>query len=180
MVLNEYLKFKETERLIARPLIREDIPIWNGFFKDPKAIAYFPDTLINNNGVSEKWISRQIKRYGENQFGLMALIEKKSGNFAGQCGLLTQNVDDIKELEIGYHLFSRYWGKGYASEAAGMFRDFAFDHQLAPSLISIIDIRNKPSQKVAERNGMIKGKLTAFKGLEVNIYRISMEEWLKN
>jgi RimJ/RimL family protein N-acetyltransferase len=85
---------------------------------------------------------------------------------------MVQEVDGVNEIEVGYHIFKKYWGLGYAPEAAKLFIDYAFQNELTDSVISIIDIRNIKSQRVAEKNGLKREKQTIWSGLEVHIYRI--------
>jgi RimJ/RimL family protein N-acetyltransferase len=104
---------------------------------------------------------------------MQALIHRQTGAFIGQCGLLAQEVDGVQELEVGYHIFYKYWGQGYAPEAAKGFLQHAFENKLADSLISIIDVRNLKSQRVAEKNGLVREKQTRWSELDVFVYRIS-------
>ncbi|MBA3898594.1 MAG: GNAT family N-acetyltransferase [Bacteroidetes bacterium] len=168
----------ESERLITRKLTINDIPAWIDFISDGEAMEHFPD--FGKQTVKEKskqWISRQLSRYAENRFGLQAIIEKDTNLFIGQCGLLSQEIDGKPELEVGYHIFKKYWGQGFAPEAASIFIDYAFKKNLSSSVISIIDKRNKKSQRVAEKNGLAREKETIWMGLEVYIYRIYKEHW---
>ena len=102
---------------------------------------------------------------------------ESTGQFAGQCGLLKQIVDETPEPEIGYSLLPDFWSQGFATEAARFFRDFAFQKQMADSIISIIDINNIRSQKVAYNNGMQIDKKTQFKNMQVYIFRITFLQW---
>lgn len=175
-----YLDEKETSRLVIRPLVENDTHQWLTFIMDKNATKYFPDEWRLKPEKSKEWIEFQLTRYKENRYGLQALIEKKSGRLVGQSGLLTQIVDGKDELEIGYHLIPEFWGKGYATEAANEFKKMCFENNLAESLISIIDIDNILSQKVAQRNGMAIDSQTVFMGLNVSIFRISRETYLGN
>ena len=58
------------------------------------------------------------------------------------------------EIEIGYRLATRAWGRGLASAAARLARDLAFERHGAERLIAVIDPGNAPSIRVAERIGM--------------------------
>lgn len=171
----------ETQRLITRFLTHADAPAWEAFLSDPIAGRFSPDN--KNVPVAEraaKWIDFCLKRYHEQRYGLQALIEKETGIFVGQCGLILQEVGGVHEIEIGYHLFPQYWGKGYATEAARAFRDYGFENNIAPSIISLIHPDNTPSKQVALRNGMAyRETTTAFRTYECEIYRITKEEWLK-
>ncbi|MDC8003062.1 GNAT family N-acetyltransferase [Aureisphaera galaxeae] len=173
----KYLETRETERLIIRPLTNEDVEPWIPYIMDEEATAYFPIEWKLSPEKSQEWIDFQLKRYAESRYGLQALIEKESGQLIGQCGLLAQKVDDIEELEIGYHLLPEFWGKGYASEAAQFFKKLAFENQLTTSIISIIDLENTPSIKVAERNGMRREKQTTYYDMDVYVYRIHEEDF---
>jgi ribosomal-protein-alanine N-acetyltransferase len=162
-----------TDRLYTRFLTHEDIEPWTKFFEDKESIQYFP--WVANDTAKERsrqWIERQLLRYKENRYGLQALIRKDTNEFIGQCGLITQDVNGTHELEVGYHVFRKYWGQGYAPEAAKVFFDYGFKNNQADSIISIIDIRNIKSQRVAEKNGLVREKQTRWLEMDVFIYRI--------
>ena len=175
-----YLEKKETSRLVIRPLVEKDADEWLSFIMDKSATKYFPDEWKLKPEKSKEWIEFQLTRYRENRYGLQALIEKKSGKLVGQSGLLTQVVEGKDELEIGYHLLPDFWGNGYATEAAGEFKKMCFENRLAESVISIIDIDNILSQKVAQRNGMKNDSKAVFMGMNVYLFRINRETYLKN
>ena len=163
----------ESQRLRTRFITAEDVIPWTEFFNDPEAIELFPTFGLNT--IEERvqhWIDRQLARYRENRYGLQMLIDKQTNSLIGQCGLMLQVVDGIQELEVGYHIIKKYWGKGYAPEAARLFLDFAVEHDLADSVISIIDIRNDKSMRVAEKNGLSRDKQTRWLDMDVFIYRI--------
>jgi len=163
----------ETLRLRTRKLTKDDVNIWADFFKDKEAIEFFPAVgFPSDDDRAKDWIDRQLNRYAENRYGLQALIEKRTGNFIGICGLLSQEVDGITELEVGYHVFKKYWGQGFAPEASRLFIDYAFKNKLATSIISIIDFGNKKSERVAEKNGLIREKRIIWSDFDVYIYRI--------
>lgn len=163
-----------TERLYTRFLTPDDIEPWTKFFEDKESIQYFP--WIGNDtaaGRSKQWIERQFLRYKENRYGLQALILKDTNEFIGQCGLLKQDVNGIFELEVGYHIFKKYWGNGYAPEAAKAFFDYGFNNKQAESIISIIHIENTKSQRVAKKNGLIREKQIKWVDMDVFIYRMN-------
>lgn len=168
----------ETERLLIRPLTEEDAIQWLPFMTSKKALEFFP-VFATGNPIknAHAWLERQLKRYRENRFGLEALIDKQTGSFLGQCGLLEQELDGAVELEIGYSLLPAHWGKGYATESALFFRDWAFEQGLRPSIISVIDRNNTASQKVAERVGMVWEKEVSWNKMDVFVYRIREEVW---
>lgn len=118
-----------------------------------------------------EWLNKQLWRYKNEKGGALALIDKDNGAFVGWCGLLIQEVDGVRELEVGYSIMPVYWGNGFATEAARKCMDEGFVRKLASSIISIIQIHNIPSQRVAEKNGMRIDRQTKHHGNPVFIYR---------
>jgi RimJ/RimL family protein N-acetyltransferase len=98
------------------------------------------------------------------------MILKPDGEFAGDCGLTRQPVDDVTEMEVGYHLARRHQGQGLATEAARACLDYAFSNLGLHRVISLIRPENLPSRRVAERNGMSVEKQTIFAGLPHVVY----------
>lgn len=173
MTTYKYQENLESERLVTRKLTKEDIEIWADFFEDEEAVKFYPNFDFTSNIEKAKhMIDKQLERYENKRFGHQALIDKRTNNFIGLCGLLTQEVDDKIEIEVGYHIFKKYWGQGYAPEAAKLFIDYAFENNLTTSVISVIDLKNTKSQRVAEKNGLRKEKETKFADDDVYIYRI--------
>ena len=160
-------------RLSTRFLTAEDIPTWATHFNDKEATEFYLPDDSPNEERARKWINWQLTRYRENRYGLQALIDKNSGTFIGQCGLLLQEVNGEKLIEVGYHIFRMHWGKGYAPEAAKLFIDYAFSNDITDSVVSIIDRGNVKSQRVAEKNGLFREKETNWLGMNVYIYRIN-------
>jgi RimJ/RimL family protein N-acetyltransferase len=171
------LEGQETERLLFRRITEQDFDTWLAFCKYPDSLKYiFSQEQLKVEDPIERcriWFNRVYNRYENGLGGMNALIEKQTGSFVGQCGLLIQTIDDIEELEIGYSLMPAFRGKGYASEAAIKCKEFALENNYATSLISVIVPENADSIKVAMNNGMKLDKTTISNGDVVNIYRIN-------
>ena len=170
--MNYLLDKEESERLYFRKITLDDFEQWLEFFKDPASFIHWNSVRQSPEKECRDWYEKQFGRYETNRGGMNALIEKHSGQLIGHCGLLIQQVDAIKELEIGYSLLPGGRSKGYATEAAMKCKEYAFANDLAPSLISIISLTNQPSINVAIKNGMKPEKKTMYNGNEVMIYRV--------
>jgi [ribosomal protein S5]-alanine N-acetyltransferase len=169
---------QSSERLLFRQLKQSDFNEWLKFCEDKNSLKYI--WLTDNDSAFEKcniWFDRVFNRYNNNLGGMNALDKKDNNEFVGQCGLLIHTIDGVEELEIGYSIMPEYRGKGYAIEAANLCKDYAFENNLSNSLISIIHIDNKESQKVAINNGMRLDKTTNYNNSRVNIFRIKKSEW---
>lgn len=166
---------QESARLYYRKVRESDFDSWLPFHEEPRSMQYFAGDPGSPAEACRKWFDKVYHRYNNGLGGLNALISRENGEFIGMCGLLIQTVDGIEELEIGYSILPKFWGKGYASEAAIRCRLFAEENQLRDSIISIIHVDNIGSRKVAIKNGMHLDKQTYFKGIPVHIYRIILQ-----
>jgi RimJ/RimL family protein N-acetyltransferase len=178
----QYTESLASERMLTRRLTLDDVPAWTEFFEDPEAIRFFLSFLdpVSPAERARIWIVRQLARYAGQRYGLHALIEKETGQFLGQCGLLAQDIDGIAEVEVGYSLIKRHWGRGFAPEAARLFLDYAFTNLSVAYVISIIDRENINSQRVAEKNGLYRWKEAHWSGMDVYVYRMDRAQWEAN
>ncbi|MBS4172704.1 GNAT family N-acetyltransferase [Bacillus sp. FJAT-49736] len=160
-----------TERLVLRKMEKEDVHNLLEIFSDPEAMKYYPSTKDEKETMN--WIEWTIGNYEKHGVGLWIVEEKESGKFLGQCGIVPQEVDGMTEMEIGYLFARRVWGKGYATEAALGCKNYGFEQLQLSKLVSLPDVNNFPSRKVAERIGMTLIKTIPKWGKEVCVYSVS-------
>jgi ribosomal-protein-alanine N-acetyltransferase len=174
------LEGEETERLKFRLLEREDFKDWEPLFQVENVAEFLAlDSSLSAKALCELWFEKIFYRYDNDLGGMNVLIEKQTGRFIGQCGLLVQSVEEEQRLEIGYSILPEFWGMGYASEAAKKCKDYAFTNDFSDSLISMVHINNIGSEKVARKNGMsLERTLEDYRGTTANIFRIDKKDWL--
>ncbi len=165
---------QSTERLHFRKVIPEDFEQWLPFYHHPDSTKYWEGILKDPKAACRQQFERIFERYEKSLGGMNALILRTTSEFVGMCGLLVQEIDGSEELEIGYSLLPAHWRQGYAIEAAKKCKAFAREKGLANSVISIIQVDNLPSQKVALKNGMSLEKSTFYKNNPVHIYRVNL------
>ncbi|MCR9171187.1 MAG: GNAT family N-acetyltransferase [bacterium] len=105
-----------------------------------------------------------MDRRKNGSFGQLAVTDKKTGEFLGLGGIIfREEPEAFGEWEIAYSLLPEARGKGYATELARYFRDWAFANTRVESVVSFVHINNVASQKVTVKNGMhIDKELTFF------------------
>lgn len=168
------LSGQETERLEFRLLKQDDFDTWKPLFRAEHIAKFLElDPTLSETELCQAWFDKAFYRYENDIGGMNALIDKKSKRLVGQCGILVQNIENIKRLEIGYSILPEFWKQGFAIEAAMKCRNFAFENNFAESLMSMVHIDNISSEKVALRNGMsFEKKIGDF-----NIFRIDKADW---
>lgn len=172
---------QETERLTFAMLTRDYFNEWLPLFDEPTTALFLGmDTSLNATELCEAWFKKSLGRLENDTGGMNVLIDKTTGKMVGQCGLLIQDIEGEKFMEVGYSVLPEYWGLGYASEAAQKYKNFAFDNEFTNELISMIHVDNIGSETVARRNGMQLFKyMPNYKGQPVHIFKISKDDYLK-
>jgi ribosomal-protein-alanine N-acetyltransferase len=144
----------ETERLLLRHFILDDLEELFALYSDPDIRKYFPEGVLTRDETKEEleWHMNGHPEYPE--FGLWATIHKETRKFIGRCGLLPWEIESKLEVEIAYLLDKQFWGRGLATEAAKGILAYGFEKLDLTRLICLIDPHNLASQKVAKRIGM--------------------------
>jgi ribosomal-protein-alanine N-acetyltransferase len=144
----------ETERLILRHQVIEDLDDLWALYCNPRITQYIPDAPRSREEVQEEleWHMHGHPRHPE--LGLWATIHKETGKFIGRCGLLPWNIDGQDEVEVAYTIAEEYWGQGLGSEAAQALLNYGFEVLNLSRLVCLIDAENNASKKVAEKIGM--------------------------
>lgn len=156
-----------TERFSLRKMTTQDVPNLLQIFADPMAMQYYPATM--NEEETKGWIRRTLDNYATFGVGFWVVEEKLTGRFLGQCGIIPQELDGIRQMEIAYLLVRRDWAQGYATEAASACKQYGFETMAYDKLMPLIDVHNTPSMQVVEQTGMQVDQTIIKWGMEVRI-----------
>ena len=161
---------QETERLNFRLLESADFDEWMNLFKAENIAEHLElDPKLSPTELCKIWFDKAFHRYENDLGGLNVLVDKKTNQMVGQCGLLIQTIENEERMEIGYSILPEFWKKGYAIEAASKCKDYAFENNFIDSLISMVHINNLASEKVALRNGMsFEKRVNSFNIFSIN------------
>ncbi len=150
----------------------EDVKRFSEICANPNVMRYIGDGKPMDIETVKARIEHWIAFYETQNYGLMALTTKEDNQLIGFCGLIHQIVDGVEQIELGYRLDEKFWGKGIATEAAIAVKEYAFNQLNISMLISIIHHKNIDSKRVAEKVGMKLMSKTTFKTVKVDIYCI--------
>jgi RimJ/RimL family protein N-acetyltransferase len=145
----------ETERLVLRSMVADDLDGLLAIFGDPAVMAAFDEEPFNREQM-RRWLERNVAHQREHGYGLFAVCPKESERLIGDCGIELMEVSGEQVAELGYDFRSDYWNRGYATEAACAVRDYAFSTLRLPLLVSLICPGNSASARVAEKTGLEK------------------------
>lgn len=90
---------------------------------------------------------------------LMKTLPDADGNFTS-------------DIEIGWHLARKHWGKGYATEGGRRMLQIAFDDLNLNEVFAVTNLDNVKSQSVAKRVGLeYVGETDAYYGLTLALFK---------
>ncbi|CAG9620420.1 GNAT family N-acetyltransferase [Sutcliffiella rhizosphaerae] len=144
----------ETERLILKPLVKNDAPRVKVLANNEKLASVLGLPHPYELKHAQEWIDMQPEQIkNETEFPL-AIVSKIFNEIIGTITLRINKNNNRGEL--GYWIGYEFWGCGYATEAVNRMRDFGFK-QLGLNKITASALkRNIASTKVLVKAGLIK------------------------
>ena len=149
----------ETPRLILRELVASDAPGMFELDSNPEVHRYLGNKPISSIKESEDVIEFVRKQYLENGIGRWAMVLKSNNAFMGWAGLKLikeETNGHLNYYDLGYRLIQKFWGQGFATEAAAASRDYCFSVLQSDVLYATTHIKNLASQNVLEKTGLKK------------------------
>jgi RimJ/RimL family protein N-acetyltransferase len=164
----------ETERLRLRPMEVDDEDALLAVLGDPIAMRFYPRPFdrLEVHG----WIGRVRERYERDGFGLLAVVERSTGEVVGDCGPMLMETGHGVHVELGWHIRRDRQGLGFASEAAETCRDHAWSALGVDHLISIIRPENVGSWRVARRLGFAAWRGDVRAGMAHLLWRLDARD----
>jgi RimJ/RimL family protein N-acetyltransferase len=174
-----------TPRLLLRQWRREDLALFAALNADPEVMRYFPARLTRQQ--SDEFATHIQDTIAQQGWGLWAVEVPDHAPFIGFVGLNRPclHVHFTPAIEAGWRLDRRYWGCGYATEAAAASLTFGFERLDCDEIVSFTAAVNDPSVRVMERLGMNRDPADDFDHPAVPdgplqrhvLFRMSREDW---
>jgi ribosomal-protein-alanine N-acetyltransferase len=140
----------ETERLRMRPLTDDDLdPLYEHIHSDP-GVTW--DGTGSTREQARAALDAKRRHFEEYGFGLIAVTEKATGEFLGIGGL--QHMEGGPDVEVGYYLARKAWGKGYATELSRAFLRYAFEDLGLDRVVAVVRPGNAASKRVLAKVGL--------------------------
>jgi ribosomal-protein-alanine N-acetyltransferase len=150
----------ETPRLLLRPFRPEDAVIVHAIYSDPEVMRYVATGPMADLAVTERLLEDYAAHQERHGYSFWAVFERSSGALIGDSGLYRTPAG---EVELGYTLGRAWWGRGYATEAAGRWLSVAFDEFGLPEVTALAEPANVASVHVLDKLGMRRdGERLAF------------------
>ena len=143
-----------TPRLILRPWLDRDREPFARMSTDPRVMQHL--LPFASPEAVDAWIDRQCAHLEAHGFCFWAIEAKADGAFIGAAGLLRVGYEAhfTPAVEVGWRVDRRFWGQGYAPEAAACAIRFGFEHLELQEIVANTAPANRNSRRVMEKLGM--------------------------
>ncbi|MEZ5990463.1 MAG: GNAT family N-acetyltransferase [Planctomycetota bacterium] len=142
----------ETDRLLLRPYGPADLEGLVTLLGDPVVMRFWPEPFDRERAVG--WYRRAEEQLREHGYSRLATIERATGAYVGDCGLLRVGLDGRDEHDLGWILRADRHGRGYATEAARALLDHALGPLALGRVVANMATDHLASRRVAEKLGM--------------------------
>lgn len=174
----------KTKRLTLREFEDADLAAVHDYAQDAETTKYLewgPNTLKETTVFLNESLGFQ-KEKPRVTFD-MAIIADSDLRLVGACSVTI--IDKKKKIAaLGYVLNSKFWGQGYATEAANALAKFAFEELGMERILATCDSLNEGSESVMIKIGMQKeqklSKDKFIKGFyrDTLVYSIDRAVWV--
>lgn len=173
----------ETERLLLREFQPEDWRAVYTYQNDPRYLEFYAW-----EHRSEQDVKAFVQMHLDNQRETprrkfqLAIVLTDGNKLIGNVGIRKRETT-AHFAELGYELDPRYWGSGYATEAAHRMLEFAFGTLHLHRVMAYVIANNLNSVRVLEKLGMRQeGHLRESESFkrrywDMLIYGILEDEW---
>jgi RimJ/RimL family protein N-acetyltransferase len=158
----------ESERMFLRQFEDDDWRDLHLYYSDAEAMTFTQGRALSE-GETWRVMCSMIGHWQLRGYGPYALEQKSSGKVLGTVGLWYPN--NWPEAEIKWGLARRFWGRGFASEAASLVLASVAENLPGLVPISMIHDDNSASIALALALGARRESSIDYEGEAHGIYR---------
>lgn len=144
----------ETNRLLLRRFTLNDIRYaFDNWTSDDKVTVFLRWPTHQDITITEKVMKGWVESYEDKSFYHWAIVLKEIGKPIGSITVVHMD-ERVDKVHVGYCIGSKWWNKGYTSEAFSSIIPFFFHEVKARRIESQHDPDNPCSGKVMEKCGL--------------------------
>ena len=159
----------ETERLRLRAFEGGDLEPYAEMYADDLFVRYLSGKTLTKEQAWEN-MALILGHWSLLGYGIWAIERLGTGELVGRAGLL--NLPGWPDVEVCWALSPKFWGNGYATEAAKASINWAFREAGIHRLISLIHPENRRSEAVALRLGERFREQITFEAKPTNVFEV--------
>ena len=146
----------KTDRLILRPLNISDLETAHVYASDAENTTYMMRLPNAAKEETAQFLTRVTDEWKKENPSFYEFAICMDTLHIGAISIALN--EERTEGELGWILNKKFWGRGYATEAAIAIKEFAIDKLRVNRLTANCDRRNSSSYKLMERIGLVLEK----------------------
>lgn len=147
----------ETERLLIREILPSDEEGMFEMDSDREVHKYLGGHFFTDSAQSRDLIAFIRRQYNEAGVCRWAIVKKDDGRFVGWTGfrLIKETINyHTGYYDFGYRLARKYWGQGYATEAAKVALQHGLEELKLKEVYAMTHPDNIASRNILEKIGL--------------------------
>ena len=167
---NPFPRTIETQRVKLCRWEPADAVAFRPIAQDPEVMRYVNNGEPWSDTKVREFIARQMRHIAHNNFCFWKIQRKPDGRLIGLCGLQALHLGCRWEVEIGWWLTPRHWGRGLATEAASAVMRQARRGLKTNRVVAIAVAENNASRRIMQKIGMRYERNVRHRGFEVVLH----------
>lgn len=139
--------FLKTSRIFFSHWTPDDLPLAVQLWGERDVTRYICATGVFAVQDIRNRLATEIHNYEQFHIQYWPIFERATGELIGCCGVRPFR-EEAHAYELGFHLRKKYWGMGYASEAARAVINYSFENLNAAKLYAGHHPQNTASQRL--------------------------------
>lgn len=141
-----------SRRLILRRFAPDDLGRLAELYADERVAPNIGG--LKTREETRKILDERILRYYDEHpgLGIWATLERGTGDCVGMH--LLNHVRGESFIQVGYALYPRFWGRGYATEMCVALLRYGFATRGLPQIVAIANLPNVASHRVLLKAGL--------------------------
>ncbi len=146
----------ETKRLYLRPIKEDDDKDFFELDSSPKVHEFLGNNPVTSIEESRGYIKSILQQYKDHGIGRLAMIKKDTGEFIGWSGLKFEREvrKEFDYYDLGYRLKEKFWGHGFATEAAIASLHYGFNNLKLKEICAAAYARHTVSNIILKKIGL--------------------------
>lgn len=140
----------QSNTIFIREFRPEQQQLFIALFEDEEVSRFLP---LRSTAENLELFQDALANYRNSPLGRWGIFDAQTHDFIGMC--LARNFKyDPNQVEIGYVLAKKYWGKRIGSEVSKALVAYCFTHTNTEQVVAVTHLDNIGSQKVLEKAGL--------------------------
>lgn len=151
----------ETKRLTLRLQTTDDVSFILELMNEPSWLEFIGDRGVRTvEDAHEYIVNGAIRTYEQFGFCFYLVERKEDQSPIGICGFVKR--ESLEDVDIGFAFLPKYWGKGYAYEAASATLAYGLNTLGLNRIVAITTQENHASAKLLEKIGLKFERVVQF------------------